>query len=190
MRPALAGMANLMQPARADPISALLVLLDLLEGDAEGIAQRRLTHVQHHSAHAHATADVPGLGDLLRTTCLLQGSTITPHHTRRAMSFVGCDQHRNRPLGKRLDPSPPSPSSIKRRSEVAWRYSSFRAPAFELISSRWKVNNVRMVHLPLGSCTPFMGSPTPHGVPLLYFASGQQRRRRVLSDRDRPLYPL
>src|SRR6266851_10112089 len=54
----LQGMANLLQSARADPVSALLVFLHLLEGDAERIAQPRLTHVQHHTAHTHATANM------------------------------------------------------------------------------------------------------------------------------------
>ena len=54
----LQDMANLLQPARADPVGSLLVFLDLLKGNSESIAEPRLTHVQHHTAHAHATANV------------------------------------------------------------------------------------------------------------------------------------
>src|ERR1700730_15676967 len=50
-------MANLLQSARADAVRALLVFLDLLKGDAERIAQMRLTHIQHHTAYTTPTAD-------------------------------------------------------------------------------------------------------------------------------------
>jgi hypothetical protein len=54
----LQSMANLLEPARADPVSAFFVFLDLLERDVERIAEFRLAHVQHHSAHTHAGANM------------------------------------------------------------------------------------------------------------------------------------
>jgi hypothetical protein len=50
----LQDMGDLLQTARADAVGTLLVLLYLLEGQAQGVAQFFLTHVQHHPAHAHA----------------------------------------------------------------------------------------------------------------------------------------
>ena len=52
---------------RADAVRAFLIFLDLLERDAERIAELRLAHVQHHTAHTQATANmlVYGVGRLL-----------------------------------------------------------------------------------------------------------------------------
>jgi hypothetical protein len=46
------------QPARADPVGAFLVLLNLLEGDAEQLAQALLAHADQGSPHADALSDV------------------------------------------------------------------------------------------------------------------------------------
>jgi hypothetical protein len=42
-----------LKAARADAVGALLVLLDLLEGDAELLAELFLTHAQHHSTETN-----------------------------------------------------------------------------------------------------------------------------------------
>ena len=49
---------NLLQPACADPVRALLVLLDLLEGHAELLAQLLLRHAYHRPSQFQAAADV------------------------------------------------------------------------------------------------------------------------------------
>jgi hypothetical protein len=54
----LENVGDLLQPARSDAVSTLLVLLHLLEGEAERIAQFPLAHCKHHAAHAHPAADV------------------------------------------------------------------------------------------------------------------------------------
>ena len=51
-------LGDLLQPARSDAVSALLVFLHLLEREAERIAQFSLAHCKHHAAHAHPAADV------------------------------------------------------------------------------------------------------------------------------------
>ena len=63
----LQDMASLLQPTRADAVRAFLIFLDLLERDAERIAEPRLAHVQHHTARTQATANmlVYGVGRLL-----------------------------------------------------------------------------------------------------------------------------
>jgi hypothetical protein len=54
----LQNVGDLLQPARSDAVSALLVFLHLLEREAERIAQFSLAHCKHHAAHAHPAADV------------------------------------------------------------------------------------------------------------------------------------
>src|SRR5262245_60157056 len=49
---------DMLQAARANAIGALLVFLDLLEGDPEMLAELFLAHAQHHAAQANPTADV------------------------------------------------------------------------------------------------------------------------------------
>src|SRR5207244_346121 len=49
---------DMLQPARADAVRALLVFLDLLKRQAQCVAEIRLAHCQHHPAHAQTTADV------------------------------------------------------------------------------------------------------------------------------------
>ena len=49
---------NLLEPTRADAIDALLVFLNLLEGDAEVVAKLLLALALHHSARVHAIADM------------------------------------------------------------------------------------------------------------------------------------
>ena len=51
-------LGNLLQAAGADPVRALLVLLDLLERDAEGVPETFLAHPDHHAAHPDAGTDV------------------------------------------------------------------------------------------------------------------------------------
>ena len=46
------------QPAGADAVDALLVLLDLLEGQAELLAELLLAHAEQHAAEAHPAADM------------------------------------------------------------------------------------------------------------------------------------
>ena len=46
------------QPAGADAVDALLVLLDLLEGEAELLAELLLAHAEQHAAEADPAADV------------------------------------------------------------------------------------------------------------------------------------
>jgi len=48
-----------LNPAGADAVGALLVLLNLLERQSEGLTKFLLTHAHHQTAHAHAAADVP-----------------------------------------------------------------------------------------------------------------------------------
>ena len=64
----LQDVRDLLQPARADAVRALLVLLHLLEGEAERVAELFLTHAEHHAAHTHACAHVlvGRIGRLLR----------------------------------------------------------------------------------------------------------------------------
>src|SRR5439155_7794687 len=63
----LQDVRNLLQPAGADPVRALLVFLDLLEREAKPIAELLLAHAQHHATHAHTAPDmlVDGVGSLL-----------------------------------------------------------------------------------------------------------------------------
>ena len=46
------------QPAGADAVDAFLVLLDLLEGQAELLAELLLAHAEQHAAKAHPAADM------------------------------------------------------------------------------------------------------------------------------------
>ena len=46
------------QPARADPVHAALILLDLLEGQAEGFAKLFLAHAKKRATQPHASADM------------------------------------------------------------------------------------------------------------------------------------
>ena len=54
----LKDMGDLLQPARADPIGALFVFLDLLKCQPERVAKLFLAHSQHHAAHTNATSDM------------------------------------------------------------------------------------------------------------------------------------
>jgi cellobiose-specific phosphotransferase system component IIA len=54
----LQDLRDLLKAARADTVSALLVFLNLLERQAESVAELLLAHPQHHAAHAHAAADM------------------------------------------------------------------------------------------------------------------------------------
>ena len=49
---------DVLQAARADPVGALLVFLDLLERDAEMLAELLLAHPQHHATQTNPTADM------------------------------------------------------------------------------------------------------------------------------------
>ena len=49
---------NLLQPARADAVRALLVLLHLLKGEAQRVAQALLAHPDEHPAHADPAANM------------------------------------------------------------------------------------------------------------------------------------
>ena len=52
------------QPSRADAIDAFFVFLDLLEREAEQIAQTFLTHADQHAPYAHAISNlsIDGIG--------------------------------------------------------------------------------------------------------------------------------
>src|SRR5438477_13202370 len=54
----LQDLRDVLESARADAVGALLVLLDLLECQAERVAEGCLTHRKHHPPHANAGADV------------------------------------------------------------------------------------------------------------------------------------
>src|SRR5450759_5436114 len=49
---------DLLDAACTDPVGALLVFLNLLEGEAQCFAELLLAHAQHDAAHAHTTADI------------------------------------------------------------------------------------------------------------------------------------
>jgi hypothetical protein len=49
---------NVLEPASAYAVDALLVFLNLLECKAKCIGKSRLAHVEHEAAHTDATADV------------------------------------------------------------------------------------------------------------------------------------
>src|SRR4029079_3684989 len=50
----LKDVRNLLQPARADAICALFVLLHLLKGQAKSITELLLAHREHHATHPYA----------------------------------------------------------------------------------------------------------------------------------------
>ena len=52
-------MRDLLQPARANTVCALLVFLHLLERQTERVPQLLLAHRKHHPAHAHPATHVP-----------------------------------------------------------------------------------------------------------------------------------
>src|SRR3954451_20812410 len=54
----LENFGNLLDAARADPVCALLVFLNLLESQAQSFTELFLAHAQHDAAHPHATADI------------------------------------------------------------------------------------------------------------------------------------
>src|SRR5262249_47446983 len=49
----------LLKPACSDPVRALLIFLNLLERETEGLAEFFLTHRQHHSPHSKPGPHVP-----------------------------------------------------------------------------------------------------------------------------------
>ncbi len=49
---------NMLQPAGTNSIGALLVFLDLLEGNPEILSQLLLAHADHHASHTHSASDV------------------------------------------------------------------------------------------------------------------------------------
>ena len=48
----------MLQPAGADAVGPLLVFLDLLECQPEGVREIGLAHIKHASPHAHAAANM------------------------------------------------------------------------------------------------------------------------------------
>src|SRR5450432_3038473 len=54
----LQDVRDVLEAARADPVRTLFVFLHLLECQAKGIAEFRLAHVEHQSAHAHTSAHI------------------------------------------------------------------------------------------------------------------------------------
>jgi hypothetical protein len=51
-------MGQLMKAAGADPVGALLVLLDLLERQSQSIRQLHLAEAEHQSTHADTATDM------------------------------------------------------------------------------------------------------------------------------------
>jgi hypothetical protein len=49
---------NLLESARANPVNALFIFLDLLKCQTQGFSQFFLAHAKHHAPHADAAADV------------------------------------------------------------------------------------------------------------------------------------
>ena len=78
----LQDVRDLLQPARADPVRALLVFLHLLEGQAERVAELFLAHAQHHPAHPHPRAHVlvGRIGRLLRHHVVLSSLALLRMH--------------------------------------------------------------------------------------------------------------
>ena len=68
--------------------------------------------------------------------------------------------------GRVLEPYPARTLVLQKRGRGGTIRSLQSARVRVDFNSLGKINNVLMVHLPLGSCTPFMGSATPHGIPL------------------------
>src|SRR5258705_5540697 len=54
----LKDLRNLLQPARADAVRALLVFLHLLEREIERVPELLLTHAKHHPPHPNAASDM------------------------------------------------------------------------------------------------------------------------------------
>src|SRR4029077_20561433 len=54
----LENVRNLLQPAGANAVGALFVLLHLLKSQAKSIAELLLAHRQHHATHAYAATDM------------------------------------------------------------------------------------------------------------------------------------
>ena len=54
----LKDLGEVLQAAGADPIGPLLVFLDLLESQPEGVRHVGLAHIEHETPHAHATTDM------------------------------------------------------------------------------------------------------------------------------------
>ena len=52
------NLAELEKPARTDSVGATLILLDLLEGEIEGLAKLSLGHPEQRTPQAHASADM------------------------------------------------------------------------------------------------------------------------------------
>src|SRR5262249_21878182 len=55
----LEDFGNLLEPACSDPVRALLIFLNLLERETQGLAELFLTHGQHHSPHPDSAPHVP-----------------------------------------------------------------------------------------------------------------------------------
>ena len=72
----LQDVGDVLQPARADAVRAILVFLDLLKRQPKCVAEIRLAHCQHHPAHAHPAADgaARGFGHA-RLRCVWPAST-------------------------------------------------------------------------------------------------------------------
>ena len=70
---------DLLQAARADAVSPLLIFLNLLEREAETVAERLLAHSKHYSAHPDPAAYVfvDGVGGLF-DHCLFHDSLVLP----------------------------------------------------------------------------------------------------------------
>src|SRR5439155_11579848 len=71
----LQDVRDVLQTARADAVSALLVLLHLLERKAKCVPELLLAHAEHQPAHAHPAANVfvNWIRDLLGHPATLRG---------------------------------------------------------------------------------------------------------------------
>jgi len=69
---------DLLQPTGADAVCPLLVFLNLLEGQTDGIAQALLTHAEHDAAHSDTGPDilVDGVGGSFMGWCFARSGAV------------------------------------------------------------------------------------------------------------------
>src|SRR5262249_58179146 len=51
-------LGKVLQAAGADAVGPLLIFLDLLKSDPEGVSELGLAHIEHEPSHPHAAADM------------------------------------------------------------------------------------------------------------------------------------
>ena len=90
------------QPARADPVHAALILLDLLEGQAQGFAKLFLAHAKKRATQPHPRADM----DIDRARAML---AFNPLHCLivRHCHLRCCVSHECSPAAIAVNAAPP-----------------------------------------------------------------------------------